>query len=617
MGVKAQDFSPGSRLDCDEILQLRSIEYELRSNGYHVHHDVDRNSIWGFDLPSSGSTAGQRAPSNDDVMQVITRFGMRSVSNSLDYLIYPGKILMAFTGTYFDSLKASELNLDSGADSPALRTAKPVGSTQAVLTDSQKMNLQNQGPNTISSNPADVSLLEASSSTFGVATIVSKLGEAIAASIIYSLATTKGLSPINGRSCIQSLSLGYSISSRPEYWLEHHGVQTSLISIRTQWSPFGTLTITVSQKVVPGLRRVSEVLDDGLSLAEFGPIRKILASPSGQVFQYSRELEFSVDSRDSGLVSSLYHLFKAKESIASHLALQGIQVTAEDRWILLQDDIKIRSADSIDGIVRDSVSLVRFLWPAKLSFCLIEGSADELSYKGISEDMGSEPLVWAESWFQGRSGREEAIEAKRRDDDWNAQRVKEPQDVNLDEDIYDFTMQDLGEQDASGLFLTPSDGFRSQAEVAANNAEGKALGDEFADRDTVDGAEDRAIPTESPFDALTTARYEHHDDADLFEEMDSGLFAANGLTEADFSFFDEPSIEVEPSLHDVLEAQSETGETIEIGLDSDGSILNKIFINDTPPFAAASAHREVMKRIGNDTLSKGSSCTKSTVYTNI
>lgn len=583
-----------------------------------MHYDVERNSIWGFDLPSSGSTASQRAASKDDVMQLINRFEMRSLSNSQISCFIMEKILIAFAGTCFGSLKASELNLDSGADPSALRTAKPVGSSQAGLIDPQRMNLQNHGLNTISSSPADVSLLDASPSNLGVASIVWSLGEAIAASIIYSLAATKSLSPIDGRSCIRSLPLSYSITSRPEVWLKHRRLQTSLNSIRTQWSPFGTMTIIVSQELVPGLCRVSEVLD-GFSLTEFGPIRKILVSPSGQVFQYSRELEVSVNSSDSVMAPSLYYLFKAKESIASHLALQGIQVTAEDRWILLQDDIKTRSADSIDGNVGDSVSLVRFLWPAKLSFCLIEGSADALS---IDEDIGSDPLVWAESWFEGRSGREEAIEAKRKDDDWNAQRLKEAQDVNLDEDIYDFTMQDLGDQDASGLLPTPSDGFRSQAEAVASNAERKHGGVEFADRETVDGAEDGAIPTESPFDNIsgpntTATRYEHHDDSDLFEEMDSGLFAANGLTEADFSFFDEPSNEVERSLHDDPEAQSEAGETVELSVISDGSMLKKNLVNETPAFAAASAHREVITRTGNDTPSKGSSYTKAVVYTNI
>lgn len=486
-----------------------------------------------------------------------------------------------------------------------------MGSSQAGLTDPQRGNLQHQGLKTTSSNPADTSLVNASSSTFGVASIVSSLGEAIAASIIYSLAATKSLSPINSRSCIQSLFLGYSVPSRPEVWLEHHRLQTSLNSIRTQWSPFGTLTIIVSRKLVPGLCRVSEVLDGGFALTDFGPICKILVSPSGQIFQYSSELKFSVDSPDAVLAPSLYHLFKAKESIASHLALQGIHVAAEDRWILLQDHIKTGSADSVDGNMVDSVSLIRFLWPAKLSFCLIEGPADALSHKDINEDMGSDPLIWAESWFERRSGREEAIEAKRKNDDWNAQRVKETQNVNPDEDIYDFTMRDLGDQDASGLFATSSDGFRSQAEAVANNSERKPQRIEFADRETVDGAEDRAVPTESPFDDLsgpntTATRYEHHDDADLFEEMDSGLFAANGLTEADFSFFDEPSIEVEPGSQDDPEAQSEAGDDLELNLVSDASMLKKSLVKETPAVAAASAQSEAITRAGNYTLFKES-----------
>lgn len=85
--MKAQDLSPGSRPDFDQILQFRNVEYELRSNGYHVHYDMDRHSIWGFDLPSSGSIAGQGAASNDDVMQLITRLGMKSVSELARLLV--------------------------------------------------------------------------------------------------------------------------------------------------------------------------------------------------------------------------------------------------------------------------------------------------------------------------------------------------------------------------------------------------------------------------------------------------------------------------------------------------------------------------------------------------
>lgn len=89
--MKTQDLKSRSRPDFDQILQLRSVEYELRSNGYHVHYDVDRNIIWGFDLPSSGSTAGQGAASNDDVMQLITRYGMRSLSSFARLLSLPSE----------------------------------------------------------------------------------------------------------------------------------------------------------------------------------------------------------------------------------------------------------------------------------------------------------------------------------------------------------------------------------------------------------------------------------------------------------------------------------------------------------------------------------------------
>ncbi len=504
--------------------------------------------------------------------------------------------LIIFIGTHFDSLKASDLHLDSGIGIPAAMVTKAVASAQAGLIETQRINAQVLNSNPASGTASDLSLLDSSSSSVGVPTIISNMGQAISASIVFSLASNKSLSPIDGRSCIESVFPRDSPWSKNEVLLEHLKLRTSLSLIRVQWSPFGTLTISVSQKLIPGLQRVSEILGDNANRAGLGPTSKILVSPSGQVFQYFRELETSPHYIASAAQPSSYHLFKAKETITSHLALQGIHITPEEKWLLLQKVIKSSSTENIHDESKESMCSVNFLWPARLCFSKIDGfgHGQVWSQEYINTSIERDPLVWAQSWFEGKARREEAIEAKRKDDELISQRLKEAQKIDLEENLYDFTTQDFSEQDAGRFFPAPPDGFRSQAEASANDAEKKAPGVEFVDRDTPDDAERGGAPAGSPFDVVLgpnpTSRYEERDDADLFEEMDSGLFAANGLTEADFSFFDEPSIDAEPDLQDDLEcssAPSVNQEITESALVSHGSILCNNVLGDISGIAVA------------------------------
>ncbi len=80
VNLKSPNINRRNGLDSNQVMQLRSLEYELRSNEYHVLYDVDRASIWVFDLPSPGSTPGQKATPNEEVLQVSNRFGMKSTS---------------------------------------------------------------------------------------------------------------------------------------------------------------------------------------------------------------------------------------------------------------------------------------------------------------------------------------------------------------------------------------------------------------------------------------------------------------------------------------------------------------------------------------------------------
>ena len=396
-------------------------------------------------------------------------------------------------------------------------------------------------------------LLDVSSGSFSVPTIISNLMAAISMSLVLSLASRQDLTPIGSFSCIGSLIPQDLTSRRNEIWPHRSQSGMSLSSIHVRWSCSGTLTVLVFQTAIPWLQRVSERSVEAPQSSNSPRARKVLISPSGMVGQYSREPEMQTTCQDSAPMFS-YHqpdrVAEVKKSTISYLALQGIHVTPEEKWLQLQH---IDPTNRINDVSRQHLPAGCFLWPAKLCFYQAEGSAlgETLNRNKIYEDTQHDPLVYAESWFKAKAKREEALEAKRKEDERSAQRLQEAQEVDVGENLSDVIprTQYNSTQDAGGIYPTPPDGLRSLA-VGPVNTDTQALGGEFAGKEISTKVEGNGVLVGSPFaDALhpdvTSARYDEPDDGDLFGDMNSSLFAANGLTEADFSFFDEPRIDGE------------------------------------------------------------------------
>lgn len=506
----------------------------------------------------------------------------------------------------------------SGFETPSLRMAKTVGSLRPGQNELERLNAQSFSSNLASSRIFEFDdavkakgLLGASPGSFGVTTITSNLMTAISMSLVQSLASRYDLSPIGSRSCIGSLLPRDLTSPRDEIWLDQPQLGISLNSILVRWSSSGTLTTSIFQTVIPWLRRMSEMHADYLQNSILPKTRKILISPSGIVVQYSRELDMQTNCPDSASTASYRKrdpLVEAKKSIVNQLALQGIHVTEEEKWLQLQHTTSHSVIDRISEGSRQHLPAGSFLWPAKLCFYKVESLAyvPTLNSRKISEDTEHDPLVYAESWFKAKAKREEALEAKRKEDERSAQRLQEAQKADVEENLSDFvsrTTQYLSTQDASGIYPTPPDGLRSQAVGPAVNTDTQALVGELAEKEIMNNAERNGILAGSPFgDVLdpdvTSTRFEEPDEGDLFGDLNSSLFAANGLTEADFSFFDEPRIDDELDLPLDLERTS-TGvashEIPELSLLSDRDILNEV-VEETSGDTAAGDGRARKER---------------------
>lgn len=472
-------------------------------------------------------------------------------------------VLPNCTGSSFGCLKASDTRSHSEIETPSVRTAKSIGSLRPGQSDIEKLNVRSFNANLASNRIFELDdavkskgLLEAPSGAFSVSTITSNLMAAISMSLINSLVSRQDLSPIGSRSCVGSLFPRDTTSPKNNIWLDQPQMGMSLSSVLVRWSCSGAMTISIFQTVIPWLRRVSEMPTDNLQNSSSPLTRKVLISPSGMVVQYSRDLQMPTACSDSTPAPSYRrqeHLVEVKKSIAKHLALQGIHVDHEEQWLQLQQITNHSTADRLKESPRQHLPTSSFLWPAKLCFYNVGSTHHEETPKHnrIKEDTEHDPLVYAESWFKAKAKREEAVEAKREDDERSALRLQEAKELYIDENLSDFiprTNQYLSMQEASGIYPTPPDGLRSQAVGPAVNTDAQVLVGEFAEKELTDKGQGTGMPAGSPFrDALdpdvTSARYEEADDGDLFGDMNSSLFAANGLTEADFSFFDEPRID--------------------------------------------------------------------------
>ena len=219
-----------------------------------------------------------------------------------------------------------------------------------------------------------------------------------------------------------------------------------------------------------------------------------------------------------------------KRSIATRLQHQNIKVSSQTEWLKLQV--------SVD----DSDEVLFIIWPAHLCF-----SNPSRSWVNPQEDsLGHvdpvqrwvDPLEMAERWYNGRAARDNALEAKRKANEKLVEVKKEYHESDDEGNLVyveGISNGRLNIQDMSGVYPTPPDGAPPGTQEQNNRLETGEMPSIAAN----------SIQGPSPLAASPmfneTPSFNNDGDGDLFGEIDSEMFAANGITEDDFNFFDEPS----------------------------------------------------------------------------
>ena len=350
-----------------------------------------------------------------------------------------------------------------------------------------------------------------------ISEIYFNLISAVSRSLSYSLGKKRGWVQVEPCACIDARTLGDDLFDNSEL---HPWIPTTIkLSFDVKWLASGTMLISFFQARLPRLMRMSTILSRDAQATRMAIGAPLLLSPSGIKCHFLGTETSPKSDVQRRLASQI------KASISRHLLHQGIRSPQEVTWINLQ-------MRSDPASFRPSVSL----WPADLCFC--EDSIDQIS----GEDSGPfdrpladgsvDPLEKVESWFLGKAARMEASRIRLLEEDKKAQALKDVEDTDDEDPLSPFEMpvdQGISPQDVSGIYPTPPDGL-PPALLGSSNSNNLRPGD-------YDGGEKELQPGDE-----MRGDYDGQENEDLFGDIDIDMFASNGLTEADFSFFDEPGM---------------------------------------------------------------------------
>lgn len=483
---------------------LHFAECTLRENGKHVLLDEDDPGIWVFSLSKS---------EGDGVSQFLNSVGFGCSESGIVQAV-------DLTGASRKDGPMQKHEKISKVPASLLRGQRdmnghPLG--MHIKSESQEMNhgmdvAQNHNRN--------------SHQNFTIIEIYPRMVAAILQSLSYSMADYEDFLRVGSCTFIESRTLGERLAE--DLALHWTSAKTSTISLEVKWLSSCTLIISYSRGHMLRLFRASHFLSDdrrnGLS-----PEMPLLLSPSGATARFH-------GIEETPKTHSLYRsIMEHKSSISACLARSGVLVPQDSSWLRVLVE---HNSPSQDGkrLIHSPKNAAITLWPAYLCLCADPGAPDDdrpSDLIGNSTEHGSmDVLASAESWLLGKATRLKALETQRRKDESEIQKTKETQDTDVDDDLSDIELQPnpyIASQDISGIYPTPPDGIPANILDSSPNNNPRSSG--------IDNEED---PGSTP--GAVSRPYQEHGNEDIYGELDIDMFTANGLTEADFSFFDEPGL---------------------------------------------------------------------------
>ena len=500
-------------------------------------------------------------------------------------------VLITYIEVSSGALRATDLYKESHDAASSAVARKPTMASLAAASMRGRSNQQTFGeasPSTLAANlkvPEDPKDSEMTSDDDGVqpfsnSLVLSKIQQGLSRSFIAHLSKTSIWVPLGGVSCVRR-TRHQALLCDDENWPTFSPSEIWIMSVIVDWAPSTELLISNFHNVVPGLRRLPDLLMGRRQVAEISPSQKVLVAPSGLVALYCGLVNKSEDREEMTFEASpnqsLNHnrvsyalLAEKKRAIVTRLAQQNIKLSDDENWVRLQDINSVPAVPEQDS--DDFRSSSTFLWPASLCFCIAETFPYEEPCVAFGQDSLTDPLLDAENWFMRKGVRTEAIEANRKRKEAEAEKRNQEQNrarPDIFKDVFGST-QYSNAQDIASIYPTPPDGLPSQNVVTMTQRPTPASYGEAVVKGQFDGVNAEAHLVGSPSASnlapvISSTTYDQLDD-DLYAEVDNDMFAANDLTEADLDFFDEPRTDdniVSTGNHDVNLART-LSEKIEV-----------------------------------------------------
>jgi mediator of RNA polymerase II transcription subunit 13 len=354
-----------------------------------------------------------------------------------------------------------------------------------------------------------------------------------------------------------------------------------LTTLNVQLTMGGTITVSTQTISQTGIMRLCSPRDDVADLLDMQPGIDLWLCPNGTI---ARLVTANIDSPSvpspgypaAGNMAAKRTQWKM--DVMQWLKNFGLHVDSieDEPWVevevwepffaRLAGDAWRQSDDS-----QSTLPLKRMLWPAR--FCFRRAISSHFS-SGAEISLLDEPLDFAEQWSTMASSLKLDHTAQTTQNTSAAQNNQKtdqdmpspPKTDNLE------SIQSLSRiaqypdlQNTNLVYPTPPDGAAAIGLNNPNPSEAFVEESDSASPHVTQRSPTKNAPESntSPFQAngfgVGTGRYDASDEEDLFGEMNDRDFGSKGITDADFSFFDDPDFEgmdCDPRLEDA-------GETVE------------------------------------------------------
>ncbi|KAJ5727240.1 Mediator complex subunit Med13 [Penicillium malachiteum] len=392
------------------------------------------------------------------------------------------------------------------------------------------------------------------------AAIYASFISAVTGAISLQLIRSHGALPLGSRTLFTAVeAVGYE---SPRVDNESSFARAYLTTLYVQLNATGTITISTQTIAQDGIQRLYSPQYDIADLAQLQQGTDIWLSPNGTVARLvtaNVESPTAVSPDAPAPVNWAPRKAQWKSDVARWLLNFGLHVDTneEEPWVEIEvwEPFFARLSGETRRQNDDAQSplpLKRMLWPARFCFRRVSSQVQSPSIRN-SWPLGStdDPLDFAERW----PSQVESILANHQkqpvpiieEPPSKDENMTSPKADSLDGFESLARMAQYPDLPAANLvYPTPPDG---AAVVGINNS--TAQNDLFPD-DTYSNNLSPAVAQHpknianaelSPDMGVGTGHYDASDDEDLFGEMKDRDFGSKGITDADFSFFDDPEFE--------------------------------------------------------------------------